>query len=102
MSGYLELIRLKITLLRPDLVKVLDLKSERSLLFSNELYTTARVSIQQGNFDVESGVEEDGTFREYLDILTFSSVDGIKYVVTVYDTDELWQNPAIIDIFQLG
>ena len=101
MSEYLELIKLKITLVRPDLVEVLELKSERSLLFSRELYTTARVLIQQGNFELVSSGEVDGSFREYLDILTFFSVDGIKYVVSVYDSDELWQDPTIMDIFQL-
>lgn len=101
MSEYLELIKLKITLARPDFVEVLDLKSERSLLFSSELYNSVSVSIQQGNFDLVKSGEIDGSFREYLDILTFVSIDGIKYVVTVYDSDELWQDPTIINIFQL-
>lgn len=101
MSEYLELIKLKITLARPDLVEVKNLKSERSLLFSSEFYNTVSVSIQQGNFELVNNCETEESCREYLDILTFSSVDGTKYVVTVYDSDELWQDPTIIDIFQL-
>ena len=101
MSEYLELIKLKITLARPDFVEVLDLKSERNLLFSSEFYNTASVSIQKGDFELVNSGEIEGSCREYLDILTFFSVDGNKFVVTVYDSDELWQDPIIIDIFQL-
>ena len=41
-------------------------------------------------------------FREYLDAFTLIDQDGRSYYAIVYDSDELMQNPAIIDIIRNG
>jgi hypothetical protein len=33
--------------------------------------------------------------------MQFRSQSGLNYIVTVYDSIELWQNPEVIDIFPL-
>jgi len=45
-------------------------------------------------------ISADG-LREYLSIHTFLDQKQKQYVATVYDSDELYQNPQIIDIFSL-
>ena len=40
-------------------------------------------------------------FREYLYILKFFDQNKLFHVATIYDSDELWQDPEIIDIFPL-
>ena len=42
-----------------------------------------------------------GEFREYLDIIRFKDQNDKQYVATIYDSDELFQDPQIIDIFLL-
>ena len=39
------------------------------------------------------------TFQGYLEVIQFKNQDGLNFIVTVYDSIELWQNPQIIDIF---
>jgi hypothetical protein len=41
-------------------------------------------------------------FRAYLDVFTFIDQEGRSYYVIVYDSDELMQNPAIMDIIENG
>lgn len=38
---------------------------------------------------------------EYLAILMFTDQNESKYIVTAYDSDELTQDPQVIDIFKL-
>ena len=41
-------------------------------------------------------------FREYLQVVRFFDQSKKPYVVTIYDSDELWQDPEIIDIFPIN
>jgi hypothetical protein len=38
-------------------------------------------------------------FCEYLSIMSFTDQNDREYVVTIYDNDELWHDPEIIDIY---
>lgn len=40
-------------------------------------------------------------FREYLMLVRFTNQDDQSCVATIYDSDELWQDPKVIDIFIL-
>src|ERR1044072_8288751 len=40
--------------------------------------------------------------REFLHVLSFIDQGKNKYIVTVYDSDELWQDPQVIDIFRIA
>ena len=44
---------------------------------------------------------KDGELREYLDISTFEDGAGNKYIATIYDSDELWQDPEVLDIWKI-
>ena len=46
--------------------------------------------------------EKQTGFREYLHLLKFSDQNKKHYLVTIYDSDELWQDPEIIDIFPIN
>lgn len=41
-------------------------------------------------------------FPEYLEVMQFESQLGQMFVVTVYDSIELWQDPEVIEIFPLN
>jgi hypothetical protein len=51
--------------------------------------------------DLPNNETDDGKLSEYLAIYTFYDQNEHKYIITVYDGDELWQDPQIWDIFQL-
>jgi hypothetical protein len=38
---------------------------------------------------------------EYLDIIKFSDQTNKSYIATIYDSNELWQYPKLIDIIHL-
>jgi hypothetical protein len=38
---------------------------------------------------------------EYISIMKFSDQIDKPYIVTTYDSDEIWQDPQVIDIFAL-
>lgn len=42
-----------------------------------------------------------GKVNEYLDIMIFKDQNNKTYTTTVYDNNELWQDPQIIDIFPM-
>jgi hypothetical protein len=39
--------------------------------------------------------------KEYVDVVTFNDQDNKLYVVTLFDSDALWQEFKLIDIFPL-
>jgi hypothetical protein len=38
---------------------------------------------------------------EYITVMQFADQDGHKYIVTTYDSDDLSQDPQVIDIFKM-
>lgn len=38
---------------------------------------------------------------EYLSVMKLLDQNNEEYIVTVYDSDQLWQDPQVIDIFPL-
>ncbi len=81
------------------ITKVNELKSIQSVVFDFSEYPVAEELIKSGQFYFvnQSCVQ---TFpREYLEIMKFTDQHSDRYLVTVYDSDELWQDPQIIKIF---
>lgn len=39
--------------------------------------------------------------REYLVIMKFNDQQANYYIITVYDSDELWQNPRVMNILKV-
>ena len=83
--------------------KVIELTPIKSVLFVEEQYPEIKRLIQKQEWKQIKEREEkpDKEFKEYLDIMRFKDQHHNEYVVTIYDNDELFQDPQIIDIFPL-
>ena len=79
------------------------MKSLKSLSFTEEQYKKVRGLIKKQDWSQINEINDlpSGEFREYLDIIKFKDQNGKQYVATIYDSDELFQDPQIIDIFPL-
>ena len=86
-----------------NIKEVCDLESIKLLSFTEEEYKKVRDLIKKQDWNQINEVKDlpSGEFREYLDIIRFKDQDGKQYVTTIYDSDELFQDPQIIDIFPL-
>ena len=79
--------------------EVNNLESIKSLRFSFADYSKVEEYIKSGNFQLIEDSVETSQFREYLEIMQFTDQDNKRYVVSVYDSDELWQDPDVIRIY---
>ena len=86
-----------------NIKEVSDLESVRVLLFSEEHYKKVRSLIKKQDWDQINETKDlsTGEFREYVNIMRFKDQNRKQYVTTIYDSDELFQDPQIIDIFPL-
>ncbi len=85
------------------IVSVTGFRSIKELYFENSTYLKIVHLLKDNNFKAIEEFEqvERKSFREYLSLVTFSDQDERKYVMTIYDSDELHQDPEIIEIFLL-
>jgi hypothetical protein len=76
-----------------------NLVSVKDLYFVQEEYVDVLASIKVGNVEMiqDANIQMDFP-REYLIIVKFTDQDGKAYMVTVYDSDELWQDPKVMDV----
>ena len=85
--------------------EVKGLRSIKSMYFEREKYP-AIASLIQGQNLAELAEIKGNTlnpeFPEYLEIMHFESQLGQMFIVTVYDSIELWQDPEVIDIFPVS
>ena len=79
-----------------------DIESIKGLSFNKDQYLLVTELIAKKDWDSIKKIEEkfEG-FREYLDVIKFSNQNKELFIATVYDSDELLQDPEIIDIFKL-
>jgi hypothetical protein len=79
-----------------------DLESIHTRYFVQPEYAEIKKLIQEKNIESIKKFRKDGIKRnEYLDIMTFRDQDKNQYIVTIYDSDELWQDPQVIEIYKL-
>ena len=85
------------------IVSVRRFQSIKELYFENNSYSNIVNLIKENNFKAIEEIPqgEKKSFREYLSIITFRDQDERKYVMTIYDSDELYQDPEIMEIFPL-
>ena len=82
---------------------VIGMKSIRSMYFSKHTYASVVSHIQAENITALAEISDEGsnpTFQEYLEIIQFEDQNALKYIATLYDSIELWQNPEITDVFR--
>ena len=86
-----------------NIKEIRDLESIKSLSFSEDRYKQIRGLIKKQDWNQINEVKDlpSADFKEYLDIIRFKDQNGRQYVTTIYDSDELFQVPQIIDIFPL-
>ena len=71
-----------------------------SRYFLKNQYAEIVTMIRNGDTKaIKSLADNSSTQREYLDVLIFRDQRGNKYIVTVYDSDDLIQDPQVIEIF---
>ena len=59
--------------------------------------------IKDGNIEaIKSLTDNKSEVREFLDVMIFKDQNKKSYIVTVYDSDELWQDPQVIEIFVIA
>jgi hypothetical protein len=74
-----------------------------SRYFLKNEYSEIVTLIKNGGFKaIKLFAKNTALDREYLDIALFRDQRGNKYIVTVYDSDDLLQDPQVIEIFQLN
>lgn len=82
--------------------EVENLESVWSGNFIQERYNEITRLIKDGKIDQVVDLYDipKGNFPEYLEIMKFADQDRNMFVVTVYDSNELMQDPQVIDIFK--
>jgi hypothetical protein len=82
-----------------DIAIVNNLGSVKDLYFVREEYADVLAFIKAGNVELiqQSEIPIEG-FKEYLTIMKFTDQNNNAYMVTVYDNDELLQDPKVMDV----
>lgn len=85
-----------------EIEEVNNLESIKSLSFFKEEYPTIESFIKVGNIEaIKTFSENKLRSGEYLDVMLFNDEKQKKYIVTVYDSDILEQDPQVIEIYSL-
>lgn len=85
-----------------EITEVHNLESLNSRFFEREKYPEIEAMIKEKNIEalksLPSNKSEDG---QYLDIMMFKDQNQREYIVTVYDSNALEQDPQVIEIYLL-
>ena len=87
---------------RFEIVTIQKICQLRTVLYYRKKYLADCLFLKSGNWYLvkdELNSSSTESFREYLYIDSFFDEKGQKYIVTSYDSDELWQDQELIDIF---
>ena len=85
-----------------NITGVNELESVKSVVFDFKEYAEAEKLIMAGRIELIQECPINKDFREYLEIMRFTDQNDNQYIVTVYDSDELWQDPEVIKVFLSG
>lgn len=78
------------------------LENLASRLFLVEEYSDIEKLIGEGNIQaIKLLPDNNSQSGEYLDIYSFEDQNGNKYIVTVYDSIALEQDPQVIEIYKI-
>jgi hypothetical protein len=86
-----------------EYVAVRKLECLYSSISSQGHYAQVLACVTNGNLNnlKELKIPERGNFNEYLELYSFSDLADYEYLAAIYDSDELWQDPQVIDVFVL-
>jgi hypothetical protein len=72
----------------------------KGLNYSEDVYKVLAELIRQGKIeDIRRMPDVTNKTFEDVTIFTFYDQNDRQYIAAVYDNDELWQDPEILDIF---
>ncbi|HWI93258.1 MAG TPA: hypothetical protein VNT20_18395 [Flavisolibacter sp.] len=82
------------------ITEVREIIEIRTMIFERAYYQKIADLITKKNIDIVKSLPEYPIrTSEYVTIMKVVDQDGKKYIVTVYDSDEITQDPQVIDIF---
>ena len=88
-----------------NIKEVNDLESIKSMIFNVEQYILITSLIKEQDWknlkNLDDKTNSTNGFRQYLEIIKFFDQNKKAHIATIYDSDELWQDPQVIDIFPL-
>jgi hypothetical protein len=83
-----------------DIKAVRALEDIRTMMFVSQDYDRIVALIKNGNLEPIKAIPESLIrTSEYLSVMKFVDQRNRNYIVTVYDSDDLSQDPQVIDIF---
>src|SRR5688572_1509748 len=77
-----------------------NLEFIKSTGFDADEYRTIAASIEDYGIEAVNALKECKSFED-LTIYKFSDDTGRCYLAAIYDSDELWQDPELLDVFPL-
>ncbi|MDF2382469.1 hypothetical protein JMG10_13385 [Nostoc ellipsosporum NOK] len=84
------------------ITQVNGLESIKSTFFTTDEYPLIERYIREKNIEaIKAYNEKRDDKAEYLDIMVFKDQYAAEYIVTVYDSNSLDQDPQVIDIYSL-
>ncbi|MEO6639060.1 MAG: hypothetical protein ABIN25_12340 [Ginsengibacter sp.] len=84
------------------IIEVNNIENIHSRFFERDEYDTIEKLIVDADIEaIRSMVPNQNKSDEYLEVVIFFSQDNKKYIATVYDSLDLWQNPQLIEIYPL-
>ena len=87
---------------KQSITKVNDYRKFIHLFFDKQTYLAVVSLIEKEDWEnIKSIKQEKLAFKEDLILVMFTDQDGKNCLATIYDNDELWQDPEIIDVFTL-
>jgi len=84
------------------ITEVKNIESLKSISFIKEEYAVIENLIKNGDIEaIKTFSENQPRSGEYLMVMRFNDQTNKKYIVTVYDSDMLEQDPQVIEIYLL-
>jgi hypothetical protein len=101
--GYTDYITKSILLNNEFGIEIIkDIENIKSMILIREEYPKLAELIKNKSVEaIKSLAPSQNKTSEYLTILKFRDQENNNYIVTTYDSDELWQDPQVIDIFRI-
>ena len=85
-----------------EITEVKGLQSLNSRCYVRNEYAQIENLIKDKNFNALKALPaNEGESSEYLDIVEFKNQADKFYIATIYDSNELWQDPELIEIYSL-
>ena len=102
-NSYLK--QIEDVILRSDrnILEIKDLTIVKMLNFTQNNITKIKDILETKRIDLLEGIPNDTGKKTFEDLTILSFLDHAdnKYFVTIYDSDELWQDPQVIELYPI-